>query len=665
MGSTFRLTLSRSAVVLVGAANVAAAAGSLAGDVWLASHGYPDRSRGSDPTTWAFLAAWLSSVGVGSLAAWLQPRHPAGWLFLLLGSAISVGSAAIDTVAVFGLDVEPHAHTMGAVAAVLSDISFVWFLAPLALVLLLTPTGRPLSPRWRWVARLILPAAAVACLLALVSVRPLDAPYEDVTNPWRNPAVARFTDPMLVACVYYLMLAVLLGGVSLVLRFRRARGEERRQLAWLTLAAATVPPSIAVAFVAIALGLSHDVVVLVSVMFIVSVPIGTGLAVLRFQLYDVDRFVTRAVTYGLLSAVLTAVYAVAVLAVARVPGERLGPPAVGATIGAVAAALLFLPLRSWLQDTLDRRFNKRRYRAEATVRAALEHGKAGGDVDALLRDALEDPSAYAVFADEVSGRWIRADGRQAAAGDDTVPATHAGTEVARLHHDPARSDPGTVRAVAELAAGELDNIRLRAHLRAAGQRLVAAQFAERRRVEQDLHDGAQQSLLALAFELRAAELSGEPTRMRTALAAGAEAAGRTIRELRELANGLRPAALTDGGLPAALEETARRATVPVELSVDVPRLPEPIELTAWFLVTEIIVNAQKHAAASRIQVQAHIADDRKLHLAVTDDGVGGADSNGNGLRGLRDRADTIGGHLSLHSPPGQGTVVEVVLPCGL
>jgi signal transduction histidine kinase len=253
---------------------------------------------------------------------------------------------------------------------------------------------------------------------------------------------------------------------------------------------------------------------------------------------------------------------------------------------------------------------------------------------------------------------------------DRVDVERHGRIVARIGFDPARTDAEVVGAGARIAAAELDNAGLRAELarrltevERSRTRLAEAQRDERRRIERDLHDGAQQRLLALAFELRSADLSGDPERMRTALAAGATAAQSAVRELRELANGLHPAALADGGLPAALDDLARHSPVRLRVEAESGPLDPAVEFTAWLVIGEAVVNAQKHAHASEVQVGVRQRD-LALVIRVCDDGVGGANPDGPGVRGMRDRVEAAGGRLVLSSPAGHGTTVEAVLPCG-
>jgi signal transduction histidine kinase len=202
-------------------------------------------------------------------------------------------------------------------------------------------------------------------------------------------------------------------------------------------------------------------------------------------------------------------------------------------------------------------------------------------------------------------------------------------------------------------------------LRGARQRIIAAADAERRRIERDLHDGAQQRLVAVAVTLGLAEsrLGSDPASAAQLIAQAREEAQLAIAELRELARGIHPAVLSDQGLGAALEALAARAPVPVEVS-GVPSVPlgQAVEAAAYFCTAEALTNVAKYAQASAAFVHLSLEPDC-LRVQVGDDGVGGADlSSGSGLRGLRDRVDALDGNLELHSPPGGGTTVTVEIP---
>jgi len=202
-------------------------------------------------------------------------------------------------------------------------------------------------------------------------------------------------------------------------------------------------------------------------------------------------------------------------------------------------------------------------------------------------------------------------------------------------------------------------------LAASRARIVAAGDVERRRLERNLHDGAQQRLVTLALSLRLAlaKLDSDPAAARAVLADAGEELALALAELRELARGLHPAVLTDHGLRAAVEMLAGRAPVPVEIA-DIPdeRLPEPVEAAAYYLIAEALTNVAKYARASAVRVRV-AASDAGVSVEVSDDGVGGADpAAGSGLRGLADRVEALGGSLDVVSPAGAGTSLRAEIP---
>jgi signal transduction histidine kinase len=222
-----------------------------------------------------------------------------------------------------------------------------------------------------------------------------------------------------------------------------------------------------------------------------------------------------------------------------------------------------------------------------------------------------------------------------------------------------------LRAFTELVAMAVANTESRAQLAASRARVVAAADETRRRIERDLHDGTQQRLISLALELRAAEANVPPEQRSLAdqWSRTAQALNDVVEELREISQGLHPAVLERGGLGPALRALARRSSVPLMLNVTVSgRLPERIEVAAYYVVSEALTNAAKHARASRVEVDVGVADNT-LRLLIRDNGSGGADpSRGSGLIGLSDRIEAVGGRIEITSPPGEGTSLSVSIP---
>jgi signal transduction histidine kinase len=220
----------------------------------------------------------------------------------------------------------------------------------------------------------------------------------------------------------------------------------------------------------------------------------------------------------------------------------------------------------------------------------------------------------------------------------------------------------------ELAATAIANTQARAELAASRARIVRAADEARRRIERDLHDGIQQRLVSLALELHAtqASLPAEHPELGAPLDRVVRGLGDALDELRETSRGIHPAALSEGGLGPALKALARRCAIPVEVDVGLgTRLAEPVEVAAYYVVAEALTNAAKHARASAAHVGVQVGDDH-LHVSVRDDGVGGADpARGSGLVGLSDRVQALGGTITVHSPSGEGTRLQVDLPTGL
>ncbi len=275
---------------------------------------------------------------------------------------------------------------------------------------------------------------------------------------------------------------------------------------------------------------------------------------------------------------------------------------------------------------------------------------------------------YAGVSPELVALWVGADASSpsAVASPVIVAGSLWGTIVASSLH--GRLPEETERRMAELTellAIAIANASSRAELAASRARLVVAGDQARRRFERNLHDGVQQRLVSLALRLRRIErhLPGERPQLKAALSETVEELNEATDEVREIAQGIHPAILTQGGLAPALRTLALRSSVPVEVVVQhEERLPEPVEVAAYYVAAEALTNAAKHAGASRawVTLERH---DGLVRLCVRDDGAGGADpSIGTGLTGIRDRVEALGGSLAVRSPHGAGTVLDVALP---
>jgi signal transduction histidine kinase len=244
-----------------------------------------------------------------------------------------------------------------------------------------------------------------------------------------------------------------------------------------------------------------------------------------------------------------------------------------------------------------------------------------------------------------------------------------GMSVSSKQPEPLPADTESrIADFAELVATAIANAEARTELTASRARIVAAADETRRRIERDLHDGIQQRLVSLGLELRAAQATvpPQPGELEDVVSRVAEGLASVIDELREISHGIHPAILSERGLEPALRALCRRSAVPVELDLDAERrLPEPVESAAYYVVSEALTNAAKHAHASVVNVELD-THDAILQLAIRDDGIGGADlSRGSGLVGLSDRIEALGGTLQVTSPVGTGTTLQIEVPLGI
>jgi signal transduction histidine kinase len=612
----------------------------------------------------AWLALALAFGTVGALIVSRRPGHGVGRVYSVLGLLIAFNGFAYSY-ATWGLYAQ-HEHVPGFMAAVLG-----WGqgMAPaIVLSLLLFPDGRLPSRRWRPVVLALAVAAVGFVAAAVLRPGPFEAPFDRVVNPLGIPGMRDVLDALSFVCWLLTYGALALGVRALVLRRRAARGDERRRLEWVL----TVWTAVAVA-VMLLMGSwffwPENVqwrMGLLGVVF-VAFPVGTGVAILRHRLYDIDVVINRALVYSALTVLLGATYAAIVLLL----GVALGSGSAPATgVATLAVALAFRPLRARLQDAVDRRFDRARYDALRRVAAFLEQVRAGTaapeGVEQVLRDVLGDPRLELRF--ELPGEEDPAD--PPADARARTPIVRAGTRLAVLLHDP-QVPPDLLRRVVDAAGLAIEIARLRMELRrqldevaASRSRIVAAGDAERRRIERDLHDGAQQRLVSIGLALRHAQHElGPDAPARETLEGALDEIGEAIGELRELARGLRPAQL-DAGLGPALQELASRAAMPVAVDATPERFPDGVETAAYFIACEALTNATKHARASRVSLSAQRRNG-SLVVCVADDGVGGAaPGDGSGLSGMRDRVGAYGGSLRIESVRGSGTRLIAELPCG-
>jgi signal transduction histidine kinase len=623
----------------------------------------------------AFLVLALAYATVGVVIALRLPGHRIGWLFALTGllGALNVLPYAYAEYGLYAADV-PLARA----AAVLWGSMEV--LAPvLALGLLLLPDGRLPSPRWRPVAAMALAAIVLLPLSRLLTAGPMEEPFAVVPSPFGTPGGR---DAMLALDRFAWVLvwvALVLGVVAVRARLRRARGAERQQVKWVLAVTAAVGVVVVLdmgTWFVWPRGHLQERMAVLGVAFS-AIPVAAGIAILRYRLYDIDIVINRALVYGGLTVLLTLTYAAVTLLLGTALGSGSAPATAAATL---AVAIAFRPLRARLQDAVDRRFNRARYDALHRIESFLEDVRAGRavpeDVEAILRSVLHDPRLELRFRLPDSERPVDASGVPVAQDPDErrarTPIERAGTAIGEVLYDPtAQERPDLLVRAVEAAGLAIEIVRLRVELRrqldevaASRRRIVAAGDDERRRIERNLHDGAQQRLVSIGLALRHAqhELGAADSRAGATLDAALDEVTLAIRELRELARGLRPSQL-DAGLGPALEDLASRVPLPVTVDATRERFPVGLEAAAYFIACEGLTNAAKHAHASRVSLTAQRRNG-SLVVCVADDGIGGATTSpGSGLSGLVDRVGAHGGTLRVESESGSGTTLTAELPC--
>jgi hypothetical protein len=337
-----------------------------------------------------FVLTAVSATTVGAVVASRRPAHPVGWLLLGLGLSVPA-SGVLDGSTAYGLLARPGSLPATRYLVVFSPAAFFGGLACAGFVLLLTPSGSlpSPSPRWRWWARLAAAAPVVFLLAAALAPKSLDPTYQSVTNPLALPGLG---GPLLAVNTLagaVILLTVPLAAVSLVVRFRHARGLERQQLRWLAFAAGLASAAAVFVLAGMSLpmsaGLSRALITWGGGVFLALLPLAIGAAVLRYRLYDLDRIISRTVAYGLLTVLLGGGYAALVLGFGQLLGQNHSLVVAGATL---ALAAVFQPARRRIQTVVDRRFNRRRYDAARTIEGFSARLRQQVDLDSLTAELL-------------------------------------------------------------------------------------------------------------------------------------------------------------------------------------------------------------------------------------------------------------------------------------
>jgi signal transduction histidine kinase len=632
-------------------------------------------------TDWGFAVILLAFPITGIVVLHKRPRTTLAWLMLGMGFVVTLPFQ----------DYAEYALVKGlpgaGVGLALSEPTWVPFIGISGFLLLLFPDGHLPSPRWRLFAWTCGIGLVVLSLVVLFGPGTFgDIGHPEIENPLGLHALDALGGWIYIVTIFA-PLIVVGGAVAIIRRLRRATDPiERQQLKWLAWAAGIIAATYVFAFIPeLLLGTTtsnwNDWVAKIAIGSFILIPVTIGMAILRYRLYDIDVVIRKTVVFTVLAGFIGVVYVAIVAGISVVVGSLSST--VASAIAAAVVALAIQPVRRWAQRAADRIvYGKRATPYEVLTEFGENLAETYGADDVLAR--LARVLGEGVGA-ERARVWLGADGtRRVVAAwpdetpelrdDDLVePVRHQGEVLGALSVTMPLNDPideprsVLVGGLAAQAGLVLRNVGLLEDLRESRRRLVAAQDQERRKLERNIHDGAQQQLVALTVKLRLARtvLERDPARVDGMLDELAGETQQALEDLRDLARGIYPPLLADQGLGAALGAQARRSPVPVTVDADgVGRYPPEVEAAVYFSCLEALQNVAKYAGATTATVELRQVPGR-LEFRINDDGVGfdaGATSYGTGLQGIADRLATLGGTLAVASMPGSGTAISGSLP---
>ena len=615
---------------------------------------------------------------VGALIAVRRPENRLGWLLGGAGVVFAVLVSASEY-AKRALLIAPGSLPAGNFAAWLGDAPALLLIGLLVgLLPQLFPTGRPLSARWRIPLWAGVGQIVLGVMGNVFQVQTLDS-VPGLENPYAVPSLKLLFGVFQVASGVLLVVAFGGGVTSLVVRWRRSRGDERQQLKWFIAAMALLPVPIVL----------HDAIAgatplinLIIGLSLALIPITMGVAILRYRLYDLDLVVNRALVYLTLSG------ATALLYLAVVGGAELvlgGASGLALHVGAaIVAAAAFQPLRSWIQRGIDRLFygdRARPYDAVARLGRRLQDAASPDTVLPGVVETVADALRVPYVAIELRQEEAWATTAECGTSDDhptEFPMVYQGDAIGRLlvspragSNDFSAADRRLLADLARQAGVAAHAVQVTGALQRSRAELVTAREEERRRLRRDLHDGLGPALAGVTLGLHAAQTTvrldpGGAVELLAQLEGQVEQA---VGDIRRLVYGLRPPALDEFGLVRAVQQHANHLDgTPggLVIAVETPPeglggLPAAVEVAAYRIATEALTNVVRHAAASRCTVR--MSRNHGLELEVADDGIGIATGHpaGVGLMAIRERAEELGGELRISSG-GAGTRLWVRLP---
>ena len=631
---------------------------------------------------------------VGALVASRQPRNPIGWMFCATGllsalNMLSAGYALYDRLAV----------TSGVLpgAVIAHWLTFwIWIpngLLPITFPLLLFPDGQLLSARWRPIAW----AAGIGTVAYTFGTAIIPGPAQSLSSTWEfNPlgiaSVAGVVTALLIIAAPILGVGIIGSIASVIVRFRNATGIERAQIKWLAFAGVIV-------VVANILGgipwlispndpTSLEITIVVTQVTLVNIVVATGIAILRYRLWDIDVIINRTLVYGSLTALIIAIYILIVgsLGALLQAGGSLPISLVGTGI----VAITFEPLRERLQRGVNRMMYGERHDPYAVLGRLSERLEVVVAAQSVLPTIVETVAdtlklPYAAIALKEGDRFRTAaeysrattPEREQVGSMEILPLVYQAETVGQMMLAPrapgesfSQTDHRLLETIARQAGVAAYNVRLTQDLQRSRERLVTTREEERRRLRRDLHDGLGPALAAMSFKLDAVHnlADRDPNAVKKLIAELKSQMQDALTDIRRIAYDLRPPALDELGLVGALKEhiascnQAQGVHITLEAPESPPPLPAAVEVAAYRIALEAMTNVSRHAGARHCSVRLSLPGD--LCLEVTDDGRGlpNAVRAGVGLTSMRERAEELGGTCRAVALPQGGTGVLARLP---
>jgi signal transduction histidine kinase len=658
---------------------------------------------------WIGVVIALLWVSVGARIATVQHGNAVGWLFCNVGVGVAL-TQFLTAYTVYGYRVDSSLPGKS-VAALVGEYGLLWSVGPLALLFLLFPDGRPPTRKWRLVAWGILGGLAIALIGYVLKPETLNG-YRDfgveIPNPSGIAAMAKVSPIIIAAGTLITLLSSSLAIMALRYRYKRSAGEQREQIRWLAFVGALALVLFVIWVLSILIFEAAEastggfpwvdlVLAMLALTVAFGIPVATGIAILRYRLYDIDVVINKTLVYGALAGFITLVYVGIVVGIGTAIGQGGRPNLALSILATAVVAVAFQPVR----ERVQRFANRLVYGERATPYEVLSHFGERMASTVATEDLL--PRMAEILAQGAGAArtevWLKvgAELRRAASWPDqdhdapkvlplqagqlpvleetdrSVPVRHQGELLGALSVTKPRAEPLTpseAKVLEDLAAQAglvLRNVKLIEELRASRQRIVSAQDEERRRIERNIHDGAQQQLVALNVKLGLAKalLRKDAEKTQAMIEQLQTETVDALENLRDLARGIYPPLLADKGLVAALEAQARKAPLPVQVQADgIERISQDAEAAVYFCVLEALQNVAKYANASRAVVRLR-RQDGEVTFVVEDDGRGfdmETIKPGSGLTSMADRIEALGGSLTVHSTPGAGTTLTGRLP---